>query len=64
MILESEEKQRISSTFHCHRKDLDRWEKIMHGLGLHVSEEGIVEQFNGYFNLKELDWDHYRKELR
>ena len=34
----------------------------MQGLALHISEEGIVEQFKGYFGLEELDWDHYRKK--
>lgn len=60
--LESEEMQRISTTLSLSQKDLDRWGKIMNGLGLHVSDKGIVEQFSGYFSLKELDWDHYRKE--
>jgi len=60
--LESEEIQLILRTLTLSQKDLDRWVKIMNGLGLHVSEEGVVEQFSGYFSLKELDWEHYRKE--
>jgi trehalose/maltose hydrolase-like predicted phosphorylase len=60
--LESEQKQRILEILSLTQEDLDRWNMIMNGLGLHLSEEGIVEQFKGYFDLKELDWDHYRNE--
>ena len=42
--------------------DLEKWKSIMHGLALHISDEGIVEQFKGYFGLDELDWDHYRQK--
>jgi trehalose/maltose hydrolase-like predicted phosphorylase len=45
-------------------EDLARWEKIMHGLALHISNEGVVEQFKGYFGLEELDWDHYRENYK
>lgn len=43
-------------------KQLEKWKKIMHGLALHVSEEGVVEQFKGYFGLEELDWEYYRSK--
>ena len=39
-----------------------RWKEIRNKLALHISEAGIIEQFDGYFGLLELDWDHYRKE--
>jgi trehalose/maltose hydrolase-like predicted phosphorylase len=31
-------------------------------LAIHISDEGIIEQFQGYFGLDELDWDHYREK--
>ncbi|MCK5137477.1 MAG: beta-phosphoglucomutase family hydrolase [Bacteroidales bacterium] len=55
-------KERILKKLSLTRVELDRWEKIMHGLSLHISDEGVVEQFQGYFDLAELDWDFYRKE--
>ncbi|MFH1352349.1 MAG: HAD-IA family hydrolase [bacterium] len=39
--------------------ELDRWEKIRRGLNL-VIKDGVLAQFDGYFELKELDWDSYR----
>ena len=43
-------------------EDLERWDVIRHKLNLHITDEGIVEQFHGYFDLKELDWDAYREK--
>jgi len=59
--LDSGQKERILNELSLTREDLDRWERIRHGLALQISEEGIVEQFSGYFGLKELDWDYFRK---
>ena len=27
-----------------------------------LMQEGVIEQFQGYFGLAELDWDHYREK--
>ena len=54
------ERERILHTLSLNPGDLERWDEIMHGLSLHFSDTGVVEQFLGYFNLKELDWDQYR----
>src|SRR5699024_2802215 len=35
---------------------------IKHQLELEINEDGIIDQFEGYIDLKDLDWDHYRKE--
>jgi len=59
--LDSGQKERILKELILTREDLDRWERIRHGLALQISEEGIVEQFSGYFGLEELDWDYYRR---
>ncbi len=60
--LEAMQRKQVLDRLSLSQDDLDRWEKIMHGLSLHISDEGVVEQFNGYFNLAELDWEHYRKQ--
>ena len=58
----AEDRDRVLSTLSISKSDLERWDEIMHGLSLHFSETGVVEQFLGYFSLKELDWDHYREK--
>ncbi|KPL23845.1 MAG: beta-phosphoglucomutase [Bacteroides sp. SM1_62] len=40
-------------------EEIDRWKDIKSRLTLHISEEGIIAQFDAYFGLQELDWDHY-----
>jgi beta-phosphoglucomutase family hydrolase len=42
--------------------ELSRWEEVIHNLNLEISGEGIIAQYKGYFDLKELDWDHYRSK--
>ena len=35
---------------------------IRKNLCLEINPEGIIAQFEGYFDLKDLDWDHYREK--
>ncbi|MCC4045903.1 glycoside hydrolase family 65 protein [Enterococcus gallinarum] len=35
---------------------------IRKNLSLEINPEGIIAQFEGYFDLKDLDWDHYREK--
>ncbi|MFW6081816.1 MAG: beta-phosphoglucomutase family hydrolase [Desulfosalsimonas sp.] len=39
--------------------ELNKWDRIASALNL-VMEDGLISQFDGYFSLAELDWDHYR----
>ncbi|HNS16647.1 MAG TPA: beta-phosphoglucomutase family hydrolase [Bacteroidales bacterium] len=39
-----------------------QWKSIGSKLNLVVSSDGILAQYDGYFDLKELDWDHYRSK--
>jgi beta-phosphoglucomutase family hydrolase len=39
-----------------------QWEQIAKNLNLVISEEGIISQYDGYFDLHELDWDAYRSK--
>ncbi|MCX6270297.1 MAG: beta-phosphoglucomutase family hydrolase [Bacteroidetes bacterium] len=42
-------------------EETDQWMKISRKLGLSLSKEGIIAQYEGYFDLKELDWEYYRE---
>lgn len=44
--------------------DLKRWQEIAQKLYLSISDQGIFEQFKGYFDLKELDWEAYRNQYQ
>lgn len=41
--------------------DLERWDAVGRHLNL-VIDDGILGQFDGYFELDELDWERYRRE--
>jgi trehalose/maltose hydrolase-like predicted phosphorylase len=41
------------------KKELNEWRIISKKLQIPLSMANILEQFEGYFNLKELDWDRY-----
>ncbi|WP_430610565.1 glycoside hydrolase family 65 protein [Enterococcus sp. DIV0876] len=41
--------------------DLDKMADIRTKLGLEIDADGIIAQFEGYFQLEDLDWDHYKK---
>jgi trehalose/maltose hydrolase-like predicted phosphorylase len=57
-----EHRLRILDALDLSQAGLEKWKKIMHGLNLAISEEGVIEQFKGYFELDELDWDFYREK--
>ncbi|MDY0104182.1 MAG: HAD-IA family hydrolase [Lentimicrobium sp.] len=43
-------------------EELYHWKEVSQKLNLVISDEGIISQYDGYFDLKELDWDHYKKK--
>ena len=41
---------------------IKEWSKIAHKMTIPINDEGIIEQFEGYFSLKELNMDEYREK--
>lgn len=37
-------------------------QKIKNQLALTINNDGIIAQFDGYFELKDLDWQHYKEQ--
>ncbi len=60
--LSEKEKTKVYNSIGFKETELEKWDDILQKLNLVISPEGIISQFDGYFDLKELDWDHYRKE--
>jgi trehalose/maltose hydrolase-like predicted phosphorylase len=44
------------------KEELDHWNDISGKLFLDINPEGIIAQYEGYFDLKELDWEYYKKK--
>lgn len=45
-------------------QELLLWDDISKKLNLVISDDGIIAQFDGYFDLEELDWDAYREKYK
>lgn len=41
-------------------EELERWEHVSRRLRVAFHSDGVISQFEGYEQLEELDWDHYR----
>ena len=42
--------------------EIETWADVASKLALSISDDGVLEQFDGYFGLEELDWDAYREK--
>jgi beta-phosphoglucomutase family hydrolase len=47
---------------HLTEDEISKWKEITGKLKLVVSTDGILAQYDGYFDLKELDWDYFKKK--
>jgi len=45
-------------------REIKKWKDVMGQLNIVISEEGIITQYDGYFDLKELDWEVYREKYK
>jgi len=42
--------------------ETEKWKKITEKMNVILSKKNIISQFDGYMELKELDWDYYRNK--
>jgi len=61
-MLDKNEAEKLLDKYDIGSTEKARWKDISSNLILHINNEGVIEQFNGYFDLEELDWDAYRKK--
>lgn len=59
--LETEDAEALKENLGFSDEERLRWKDISLKLNLHI-QQNIIAQFEGYFGLKDLDWDHYRKK--
>ena len=55
-------KKELFDKINLGEEELVLWDDIHRKLRLVISEEGIISQYDGYFDLKELDWEYYREK--
>ena len=59
-LLSDRAKQNLFEKINLNKEELNEWRKISSKLQICISEDNILEQFEGYFKLAELDWDAYK----
>lgn len=55
-------REELMARLGLNEEELAYWREISDHLNLVISEEGVIAQYDGYFELEELDWDHYREK--
>ncbi|MEA2007817.1 MAG: glycosyl hydrolase family 65 protein, partial [Chloroflexota bacterium] len=61
-MLPEKAKGNVYAKINLREDELARWQEITERLNVPISEDGVLEQYEGYFELKELDWDFYREK--
>ncbi len=41
--------------------EVEKWKEIVNKMNVVITDDYIISQFDGYMDLMELDWDHYRE---
>lgn len=59
-LLEKKRKDELLSDLKIDNEDVERWKQISRKMYIPFTNS-IIDQFEGYCSLKELDWDHYRE---
>ncbi len=57
-----EELDEIIKKLKIKKSEIKKWKQISDNLYVEFNDDGVMAQFKVYFDLKELDWDHYRKK--
>jgi beta-phosphoglucomutase family hydrolase len=60
--MDSKKKDEVLSKIGLSEEELVEWRNELKKMQVPINNDGIIEQFEGYFNLKELDWDYYREK--
>ena len=42
--------------------EIERWRDIIQKMTIPMDKDGLIHQFEGYMDLKELDWEEYRRK--
>ena len=60
-IFDENQQREIKANIDLTDEELTYWKEISHQLNI-VIKDDILAQYDGYFELKELDWDYYREK--
>jgi len=61
-ILPNKRRKELIKKVDIHQDELKLWEDITGKMNLIINKDSIISQFDGYFNLKEVNWKDYREK--
>jgi alpha,alpha-trehalase len=61
-ILSEDRSKELCETIDLRQDEIDRWKDISRKMRVPFHGDGIISQFEGYDDLKEFDWEGYRKK--
>ena len=60
--MKEEKRKEVCGRIGLTGEETEKWKEIAGKMNLIISDDGIIAQFDGYFDLEELDWDMYREK--
>jgi trehalose/maltose hydrolase-like predicted phosphorylase len=60
--LVQERKDELLQILKLTKRDLDSWEEMSKKVFIPIQEDGIIDQFEGFNKLLDLDWAHYKNK--
>ncbi len=61
-LIPSNKRRRLCERLELKEEELDRWREISGNLAIAFHDDGIITQFEGYDELREFDWEGYRRK--
>jgi trehalose/maltose hydrolase-like predicted phosphorylase len=61
-MIANEEKEALLLKIRITEDEIARWRDIIQKMTIPIDKSGLIHQFEGYMDLKELDWDEYRRK--
>jgi beta-phosphoglucomutase family hydrolase len=62
-LIPAADRKTVTERISLSETELNQWKEISKKMNIVISKDGILSQYDGYFDLKELDWDSYRKKF-
>ncbi|WP_035104433.1 beta-phosphoglucomutase family hydrolase [Desulfohalovibrio reitneri] len=60
-ILPRQTRDRLLEEMNLTEEETAKWRDMTRRMKVIIDESGVISQFEGYMDLDELDWDHYRR---
>jgi len=61
-ILPENKKSGVMAKLNLTEEERNQWSQIAENLNIVINKDGILAQYDGYFELKELNWNYYKEK--